>query len=66
MKTGDKYVAMRDARYMTARSSFEINTGHVVTIQQVDRDTQKVLVDFGDGDMDWFSNHIIQRSFKKC
>lgn len=66
MKTGDKYRATKDARYRTAMSSFEISAGHVVTIRQVDRDTQKVLVDFGGGDMDWFSNHIIQRSFDKC
>ena len=60
------YTLKRDGRYICGVTSFGISSGHKVEVKQVDSEYRKVLVDFGDGMIDWFHYSIVEDKFIKA
>lgn len=46
---------IHDQRFRVGQTSFEMAEGSVVSVVQVDRVESRLLVDFGDGLIDWIS-----------
>ena len=59
-----QYTVKNKSRYRTGITSFEVGSGVSVKITQVDNEHRKVLVDFGDGCIDWFHNSIVDNLIK--
>lgn len=54
------------ARWFQAGSTaFTLSAGAIVTVKQVDRTLGKVLIDFGDGQIDWLSQVTVRSYFDK-
>lgn len=65
MQTGDKYRTTKDGRFLTGGIGFSVAAGYVVTVRQVDRANNKVLIDFGGRMVDWFSQGLLAECFEK-
>ena len=59
------YTLKKDGRYTCGVTSFGVAAGHHVEVKQVDSEYRKVLVDFGDGMIDWFHYSIVEDKFVK-
>ena len=57
------YTLKKDGRYTCGVTSFGVAAGHKVEVKQVDGEYRKVLVDFGDGMIDWFHDSIVEDKF---
>lgn len=55
-----KYRLSGTRRFRCGVSTFECRTGKIVTVRQVDHMNDKVLIDFGDRQIDWFHKSILE------
>jgi len=49
-----EYTLNKTKRFVTGGASFEMATGSRIEVKQEDKQGRKVLIDFGDGLIDWF------------
>jgi len=54
------YKAVEDLRISTTRSSFTFPKGAIVAVKQVDSERDKVLIEFGPGDIDWKHKRVLE------
>lgn len=60
----NKYKLIYSRRFLCGSTSFECKAGTIVVVKQVDKNNKKVLIDFGNGLIDWFFEGTIDRCFK--
>ena len=66
MKDLGDYKLVEDSRFRVGSTSFGMSSGGMVKVTQVDREYNKVLVDFGGGCVDWFHEAIFSKFEKVC
>lgn len=65
MQTGD-YKSKYTTWVRCGVSAFRLPQGSQVSVLQVDNEYRKVLVRFGERDIDWMSMRTFQESFERC
>lgn len=53
------YVLKESHRFRCGMSSFELSKGAKVRVAQLDTQNNKVLIDFGGRDCDWYHNSVL-------
>ena len=66
MKDLGDYKLVEDSRFRVGVTSFGLSKDKIVKVTQVDREHNKVLVDFGGGYVDWFHESILSKFEKVC
>lgn len=56
---------IHDQRFRVGQTSFGMAEGSVVSVLQIDEYAKKVLLDFGDGLIDWVSRQTVRSCFDK-
>ena len=59
-KLGD-YKLLDDCRFRVGVTSFGLSKGKFVKVTQIDKEYNKVLVDFGGGYVDWFHESVLDK-----
>lgn len=49
-----KYKLLKNKRFRISAGVLYVNCGYIVSVRQIDNTYNKVLIDFGDGDIEWF------------
>ena len=60
------YKLVEDSRFRVGVTSFGMSSGVLVKVTQVDKEYNKVLVDFGGGYVDWFPESVLDKFDKVC
>lgn len=55
------YKLVEDSRFRVGVTSFGMSSGVLVKVTQVDMEYNKVLVDFGGRNVDWFHESILDK-----
>lgn len=55
------YALKKNGRFRCGITSFEIEAGHIIRVKQVDSSVRKVLIDFGDDLVNWYSDTILAK-----
>lgn len=53
-------------RFVVGSTSFEMAEGAIVELKQFDAINNKMLIDFGDGVIDWVSRNVVRVNFDKA
>jgi hypothetical protein len=57
--------AVKDVPVRMGNSAFTLSSGAIVSVTRVDEERQKVLIEIGPDDIDWFS-HAMLKNFEQC
>ena len=60
-----EYILNEDSHFVCGITAFNLKTGAIVKVTQIDVNGKKVLISFGERSCDWFPSDILKKFTKK-